>query len=95
MDWHGFKDEYHKYMCLKEIGSCVQNMIIILGSILNIIGGGRGLKIMKCFRAGLRLNFWVQETRGSKDPSIPWQTLLLNGRLDLSLEFIFSNEDDI
>lgn len=49
MDWHGFKDEYHKYMCLKEIGSCVQNMIIILGSILNIIGGGRGAEDNEMF----------------------------------------------
>ena len=24
-------------MCLKEIGGCVQNMIIILGSVINII----------------------------------------------------------
>ena len=35
----GFKNKYHKNMCLKEIRVHVQNMIPILISIVNIIEG--------------------------------------------------------
>ena len=36
----GSKNGDPKDMCLKEIGLRVQNMIIILGTIVKIIGGG-------------------------------------------------------
>ena len=35
--WFGVKDT-----CLNEIGLHAQNMIVIVGSIVNIIGGGGG-----------------------------------------------------
>ena len=38
--WCGFKNEYQKVIYLKELGLRVQNMITILDSIINIIGGG-------------------------------------------------------
>jgi hypothetical protein len=34
--WNG----RHKDICLKEIGLCAHNMLTIMGSIINIIGGG-------------------------------------------------------
>ena len=34
----GSKNWHQIYMCLKEIGLCAQNMLIILGSIVNMIG---------------------------------------------------------
>ena len=34
-----FKNRYQKDMWAKEFGLCAQNVIIILGSIVNIIGG--------------------------------------------------------
>ena len=37
--WRGLKNKYKKDMCLKEIGLCAQNMITILSSTINIIGG--------------------------------------------------------
>ena len=38
--WSGVAPKVEtKEMCVKEIGLCAQNMIIILGSIFNIIGG--------------------------------------------------------
>ena len=36
--WCGCKDGYHKDMCLKRVRLHAQNMITILGSIVNIIG---------------------------------------------------------
>ena len=38
--WHASKNGYQKYVYLTLIGSPTQNMIAILGSIINIIGGG-------------------------------------------------------
>ena len=35
----GSKNGYQKNMCLKEIGLHAQNLLTILGSIINIIGG--------------------------------------------------------
>ena len=35
--WCGFKKGYEKDMCLKEIGPCVQIMITILSSMMNLI----------------------------------------------------------
>jgi hypothetical protein len=35
----GSKNAYWKDMCSKKIGLCGQNMITILGSIVNMIGG--------------------------------------------------------
>jgi hypothetical protein len=35
----GFKNGYHKDMYSKEIGLCDENMITILHTIVNIIGG--------------------------------------------------------
>ena len=35
----GLKNIYQKDMCLKEIGLHAQNIVIILGSIVNIIEG--------------------------------------------------------
>ena len=35
----GFKNGYQKGMCLKEIGVHAQNIVFILGSIVNIIEG--------------------------------------------------------
>ena len=35
----GSKNGHQKDMCLKEIGLRAQNMLTILGSIVNIIGG--------------------------------------------------------
>ena len=37
----GSKNRHQKDMCLKEIGLQAQNMLTILGSIANMIGGGR------------------------------------------------------
>ena len=34
----GSKNRHPIHMCLKEIGPCAQNMLIILGSIVNMIG---------------------------------------------------------
>ena len=39
MVWCGSKNEYQEDMCLNEIILHVQNMIIVLGSIVNIAGG--------------------------------------------------------
>ena len=42
IEWHvvrcGYKIWHQKHMCLREIALCAQNMLIILGSIVNIIG---------------------------------------------------------
>lgn len=40
--WCGFKNNYQKDVLLKEVGLCVQNLITILRSILNIIWEGSG-----------------------------------------------------
>ena len=37
--WCGYKNEYQKDMCLKEIGLYAQNMITILSLTINMIGG--------------------------------------------------------
>ena len=37
--WCGSENGYKKDTCSKGIGQCAQNMAIILGSIVNIIGG--------------------------------------------------------
>ena len=37
--WCGYKNEYKKDMCLKEIGLHAQNMITILSFTINMIGG--------------------------------------------------------
>ena len=39
MFWYGFKNEYQNNMCLIEIGLHAENMITILGSIVNIFQG--------------------------------------------------------
>ena len=39
----GFKNGHIKDTCLEEIGLRAQNLIIIMGSIVNIIEGGRVL----------------------------------------------------
>ena len=31
----GFKNENHKYMCFKEVELCAQNLLTIIGFILN------------------------------------------------------------
>ena len=38
----GYKDENHKYMCLKEIGVHAHNILTILGSMFNMFEGGGG-----------------------------------------------------
>ena len=38
MVWCGFKNRYQEDMCSKHIGLCAQNMITIVGSIINING---------------------------------------------------------
>ena len=40
--WWGLKNGYQRDIYLKEIGLRAQNMIIILDSTINIIGGGGG-----------------------------------------------------
>jgi hypothetical protein len=40
--WCGSKNRYQKDMNLTEIGQCAQNMITILGSMVNSIGVGGG-----------------------------------------------------
>jgi hypothetical protein len=37
--WFGSKNGYQEDMCLREIRLCAHNMITILGSMLNVIGG--------------------------------------------------------
>ena len=37
--WCGYKNEYKKDMCLKEIGLHAQNMITIVSLTINMIGG--------------------------------------------------------
>lgn len=39
----GPKNGYQKDLWLKEIGLCAQNMTTMLGLVVYIIGGGRGL----------------------------------------------------
>lgn len=36
---YGFKDEHHKNTCLKDIGIHAQNVLAIIGLIMNMIGG--------------------------------------------------------
>ena len=36
----GSKNQHPSHMCLKEIGLCAQNMLVILGSRVNMIGRG-------------------------------------------------------
>ena len=40
--WCGSKNGHQKDMFLNEVGTCAQNMITILSSIVNMIGGRRG-----------------------------------------------------
>ena len=36
--WCGFKNEYRKGTCARKIGLRVQNMITILGLVINVVG---------------------------------------------------------
>lgn len=45
-EWYVSKDRDHRDMSSKEIGLSAQNMISILDSTINIIGGGGGLLII-------------------------------------------------
>ena len=44
----GSKNGYQKDMCLEDIGLCAQNMITMIGSIVNIIWKGGGGVYIPC-----------------------------------------------